>query len=564
MSEKMTIEVIDKDPVDAETESASSLDPKAVAASSGGPARIAPESRRRYPRVACLTSALASVNTWKGRRSFEGIIHDASKKGVRVEFQKDLLLNVGDHISLRWKIPQSVSLSNTTHDCTLNGIIVRARDNAQDPNVYGVRFDRLIDEEITTRAVRLQKAAIFCIGLLMAADIVFLKVRNLQWFWYSPIFQCYSVIVSAYIFLKVLVSLFYREPKDNGVTPSATIVVAVKNEELHIAETVARCFDSRYPSDQLEVLVVDDGSTDKTWDVLSTIQDKYPKLTIHKFPTNRGKRHAMAYGAEQAQGEILIFIDSDSFIEPESVYKLVQPFHNKRIGAVAGHCQVIVQPHNMISKMEAVRYYISNRVMKAAESVFGSVTCCPGPFSAYRKDIVLNVLPRWENQMFLGVRSTFGDDRSLTNFVLRTHEVVFHAGAIVRTYVPETWKIFFKQQLRWKKSWARETVIAAQFMWRMHVLAAIPYYAGVLLTLLSPIVALHALLYLPVFMSMNSLPYLAGLVMINIFFSCMYYYFTRSRYWYYSLAFGFLYLAVLCWQTYYAMLTVSKTQWGTR
>ena len=69
--------------------------------------------------------------------------------------------------------------------------------------------------------------------------------------------------------------------------------------------------------------------------------------------------------------------------------------------------------------MQGVRYFVAFRVVKAAESVFSAVTCCSGCFSAYRREAILPRIEWWENQTFLGVESTFGDDRSLTNCVLR-------------------------------------------------------------------------------------------------------------------------------------------------
>ena len=99
--------------------------------------------------------------------------------------------------------------------------------------------------------------------------------------------------------------------------------------------------------------------------------------------------------------------------------------------------------------MQDVRYYVAFRVLKAAESVFGAVTCCPGCFSAYRRQCVLPVLDRWLNQRFLGVRATFGDDRSLTNFLLRHYKVIYSSTAVATTVVPETHAQFLRQQLRW-------------------------------------------------------------------------------------------------------------------
>jgi hyaluronan synthase len=309
---------------------------------------------------------------------------------------------------------------------------------------------------------------------------------------------------------------------------------------------------------------VDDGSTDKTWDVLQSIKSDYPKMKLIRFDQNQGKRHAMAAGAKAATGDILVVVDSDSFVEPEGLYRIVQPFVKKSIGAVSGHTLVEVRKDNPISKIESVRYYISHRILKTAESIFGAVTCCPGPFSAYRRSAVMQVLEAWLNQRFLGVRATFGDDRSLTNFILKTHQVIFHEGARCSTRVPDRWMSYFKQQLRWKKSWARETLVAARFMYKEHPIAAISYYTGVTLTLLSPFLLIHSLIYLPLVASTNPFPYLSGLLLAYFFLGLICLFLTGTPYWAYGMSFAFLYICVLSWQNYYAMLTVNKTKWGTR
>jgi hyaluronan synthase len=212
-----------------------------------------------------------------------------------------------------------------------------------------------------------------------------------------------------------------------------------------------------------------------------------------------------------------------------------------------------------------VRYFVSQRVMKAAESLFGSVTCCPGPFSAYRREAVLSVLQPWLNQTFMGTPATFGDDRSLTNFILRRYRVLYHAGARCRTYAPSTWVGFIRQQLRWKKSWVRETTIAVRHMWKEHPLVVISYYFSVVITLVSPLIVLRAFFYSPIVLQTHAYaPYLAGLLLVFLFLGLVHYYHTQSPYWYYGLAFAILYGCFFCLQNYYAILTVRQNHWGTR
>ncbi|HHY97517.1 MAG TPA: glycosyltransferase, partial [Firmicutes bacterium] len=172
-----------------------------------------------------------------------------------------------------------------------------------------------------------------------------------------------------------------------------------------------------------------------------------------------------------------------------------------------------------LTKMQAVRYFVSFRIIKASESVFKSVTCCSGCYSAYRRSAVLKVLERWKNQTFPGKRCTFGDDRSLTNLLLREgYSLLYMSDAIVRTIVPETWRGYFRQQLRWKKSWFRETLIAVTHMWRRNPGASIPYYLSVFFTLCSPIVLIRSLVMSPA----TRWGYLAGLMILGALYGLYY------------------------------------------
>src|SRR5205807_4446793 len=245
-------------------------------------------------------------------------------------------------------------------------------------------------------------------------------------------------------------------------------------------------------------VVVDNGSTDGTLREIERARALWPDLVVIAFDGNRGKREAMAAGARSAHGEILVYVDSDSFLRRDAVREIAQGFADASVAAVAGHTDVANSKRNALTRMQDVRYYVAFRVLKAAESVFGAVTCCPGCFSAYRRQCVLPVLDRWLDQRFLGVRATFGDDRSLTNFLLRHYKVIYSSTAVATTVVPETHAQFLRQQLRWKKSWLRECLIAATFMWKKHPIAAIGFYAQLVFPILAPILLLRAFVWMPI------------------------------------------------------------------
>ena len=106
-----------------------------------------------------------------------------------------------------------------------------------------------------------------------------------------------------------------------------------------------------------------------------------------------------------------------------------------------------------ITRMQAVRYFVAFRVCKAAESIFGAVTCCSGCFSAYRREaIAAGRSSAGRTSASSGGPATYGDDRSLTNFVLRDWKVRYDepARSAARSCRP-TSALFLRQQLRWKR-----------------------------------------------------------------------------------------------------------------
>jgi hyaluronan synthase len=297
---------------------------------------------------------------------------------------------------------------------------------------------------------------------------------------------------------------------------------------------------------------------------MERFQEEHPDLTLVRFPQNRGKRHGMAAAARRATGDIVIYVDSDSFVRRDAFARIVQGFADPEVGAVCGHGKVANAKENFLTKMQEVRYYVAFRIVKSAESLFDTVTCCSGCLAAYRRSYMMDFLDVWLEQKFLGERATFGDDRSLTNFMLRRWRVVYDAGAICETIVPETLSQFFRQQLRWKKSWIRESLLASTFMWKRHPLAAFYFYLGVIFPFVSPAVVFIALVLPMLGVGTFSYLYVYGTLLMAVLYGLVYLVRYKSRMWIYGLAFSLFYMVVLVWQTYYALATVRRNHWGTR
>jgi hyaluronan synthase len=356
-----------------------------------------------------------------------------------------------------------------------------------------------------------------------------------------------------------------KKSGDEYKYPDVSIVIAAKDEGVSIYKTIEACMKSKY-SGNIECIAVDDGSTDETFSEMQRASKTWVgKVKAISLGVNKGKREAMSEGILQSKNEILVFVDSDSFLNPIALRTLVHHFIDKKVGAVSGNTGVANHGVNTLTKMQSIRYAISYDIFKSSESLFGVVTCCPGCFSAYRREAILPVLSRWRNQMFMGTRSTFGDDRSLTNFVLRHWKIVYCESAKAVTIVPEKYMKFLKQQLRWKKSWVREGFVSSSFMWKKHPIAALSFYINLILPTAGPIVV-GWVIYMTIF-HYNPLflfAFLFGVITMGSLFGAFLYIIQREKYWFYMPLFSIFYTVIMIWQMPYAILTLKKTHWGTR
>ena len=367
-------------------------------------------------------------------------------------------------------------------------------------------------------------------------------------------------------------SYFYEKDEtdfDENYGPTVSFAIPCKNEGDHIKETILRIGKTNYPKDKFDIIAVNDGSTDNTLEEMIKAQKEAErmgvKVMVVDWKMNKGKREGMAECIKRSKNDIMVFIDSDSFVEPNTARELVKYFSNKRVGAVAGHAYVANENKNLLTKMQAVRYYVAFKAYKSAEALFGKVTCCSGCCSAYRRKYLLPIVDKWLNQRFLGVKCTYGDDRALTNFLLsKNYKALYSPTAISYTFVPDTFRVFMRQQLRWKKSWTRESLKASTFMWKTNPVMSLSFYIGLLLPLLAPFIVIKALVWYPILN--HALPwfYIFGLVIMAVIYGMYYYLHTGDKKWPYGILFSSFSTIILMWQLPYAIMKLKDSSWGTR
>ncbi len=423
--------------------------------------------------------------------------------------------------------------------------------------------------------------AILLLCLFILSWAVYEQLASLSDFYYKGVLiAVYSIFAGTFVITRFLFAMFYHAPREAGYEPTVTVLVPCFNEGEAIRKTIERIFSSGYPVEKLEVVCVNDGSKDDSLQHMLAAQTRHPHLVVVDFEKNRGLCHGWGVATFLARGEFMVCVDSDTFVFPGSLHKLMQGFVDPTVGGISGHCDIERADVNLLTRLQDVRYYFSYKIMKASESVFGTVSCLPGCFSAYRRTCVLKVLSKWINATVLGEHGNFADDRSLTNCILKDYKILYDDEALATTICPENWKQYIRQQARWERSYLREIWKTGLFIWRKHPVPAVSWYAMMWLPLIEPFVMLQALVIIP-FQTfqrcagdgfavairealLTPRTFLVGVMVITAVWSLHFLATTGRKWWWAGFAFTLSYMVFFSWQIYWALFTLRGKKWGTR
>jgi hyaluronan synthase len=351
--------------------------------------------------------------------------------------------------------------------------------------------------------------------------------------------------------------------------PFLTVIIPAYNEGKMVEHAIAAVAAADYPRARLQILAIDDGSTDDTWRYVERASRRFPGLvTAIRMTENRGKRGALAEGFRRARGELVVTIDSDSIIERGSLLAMAGPFRDPRVGAVAGKVAVHNRNAGLIPRMLHVRFILSFDFLRSAQSMFRTVYCCPGALSAYRLELVRALLEKWEGQTFLGVPCTYGEDRALTNLVLGAgYDTVYQRAAVVHTVVPESYGKLCRMYLRWDRSYIREEFRFARVVWsRPLAWRVLAIYETAVTNLRFPIAYLSIALWIvhAVQDPGSIVRMLLAIMVVSTLYALYYLRSERSWDFAYGILYGYFSFFCLTWIFPYAALTIRARGWLTR
>ncbi|HJV77754.1 MAG TPA: glycosyltransferase [Paludibacter sp.] len=251
------------------------------------------------------------------------------------------------------------------------------------------------------------------------------------------------LIISRLLFIGLLAMIqHYKEKKKKfeniNFHPKVSVIVPAFNEEVNATRTVDYLLKSTYPD--FEIIFVDDGSKDNTFNIVNTAFENNSKVKVLTKP-NGGKAAALNFGIEYASGEILVCIDADTILPADAISRMIPFFEDSRVGSVAGNVRV-GNTLNMITNWQSIEYTTSQNFDRRAYDAVNAVLVVPGAIGAFRKTAMQEI------EGF--TTDTLAEDCDLTLRMLRAgYKIRTCNDALALTEAPETLNMFMKQRSRW-------------------------------------------------------------------------------------------------------------------
>jgi N-acetylglucosaminyltransferase len=286
------------------------------------------------------------------------------------------------------------------------------------------------------------------------------------------------------------------DPAIEGYEPTITVVVPLFNEGPSIYDTVVSLVKLEYPKSKLQIVVVDDCSTDDSYEHACRAAREFSNVRVLRNPHNMGKRRGINHAVREATSEIIVSVDSDVIVYPTALRALVARFTSPEIAAVGGRVHISNPNENWLTRMQTIKYYWGQEHLKNLERACESVMCLSGCLTAYRRHVLMELEPILENRNLLGVEIKYGEDRFLT------HQIVKHGyktrmtmDAFCFTKAPPNLRGYFNQQLRWKRSNVVDYLLGLTHAWNLHPLVCFQYLSMLLLVMVYPFVIVTHVLH---------------------------------------------------------------------
>lgn len=260
-----------------------------------------------------------------------------------------------------------------------------------------------------------------------------------------------AYLVRHYIFTLTVIRAANKKcpptPMNLAFEPTVSVLISAFNEEKVIERLLSRVAAFTYPKEKLQVIVINDASSDQTGKIADSFKKNYPFIdVIHRDIGNgrRGKASAMNQGFSKCTGEIVLCFDADYYPQKDIVETLVKEFVDPKVGAVQGRVVVLNEPQNFITRLVALERIGGYRVDQEARDYLGLIVQFGGTVGGFRNSILKN-LRGWD-------ASVLAEDTDLTFRVyLAGYKIRYSLEAECYEEAVDNWKAYWQQRHRWAK-----------------------------------------------------------------------------------------------------------------
>ncbi len=233
--------------------------------------------------------------------------------------------------------------------------------------------------------------------------------------------------------------------------PTISIIVPAHNEEKYIKKSLESVANLDYPKEKIEVIVVDNGSTDKTFEEARRFKKKFhtklKKIKLFKL-SRPGKSEALNIGIKYASGDIVGILDADTIVRKDCLKKMLPYFKNKKVGAVTNYIKPI-NSKGFLPSLQALEYIFSS-FSKKLISILDALYIIPGTLSLIRKDLIKKI--GFSND-------TLTEDMDAALCILKSgYKISNCLDAVAYTVVPTTFHSLLKQRIRWYRGFIQNFV----------------------------------------------------------------------------------------------------------
>lgn len=224
--------------------------------------------------------------------------------------------------------------------------------------------------------------------------------------------------------------------------PKVTVIVPAHDEEPSIASCIRSVAAAADGLAGIQILVVDDGSSDRTVAEAASVATDYPFVQIISFATNRGKVASLNRALELATGAIVVTVDADTTLHPAALAAIVRPLaDDPAVVAVAGQV-VVANRGRLVTDWQSIEYLATYHSDRLWQDALGCILTVPGAFGAWRTSVL---------RAHGGFSAaTLAEDTDLTlTLGLAGGRMVYAPEALAYTIAPETWTALFRQRRRW-------------------------------------------------------------------------------------------------------------------